>query len=227
MMLNKILLAEDEDNLRKIIASYLTQADFQVVQAKDGAEASELFQLHKYALVILDVMMPKKNGYQVCREIREFDQEVPVMMLTARDSEQDELEGFQSGADEYLAKPFRPSILLVRIKSLLKRSAQNIAKVLSVGPLVIRLREHQVFLAKNELSLTPREFDLLYYLVTNKNIALSREQLINHVWGMDFMGDERTIDTHIKSLRAKLSDFGNHIKTIRKYGYKLEVDIDA
>ncbi|MEI7885732.1 MAG: response regulator transcription factor [Clostridia bacterium] len=226
-MLSKILLAEDEDNLRKIITSYLTQADFEVIQAKDGAEASELFQLHKYALVILDVMMPKKNGYQVCREIRELDQVVPIIILTARDSEQDELEGFQNGADEYIAKPFRPSILLVRIKSLLKRSSQNIAKVLSVGPLTIRLREHQVLLANKEVILTPREFDLLYYLVTNKNIALSREQIISNVWGMDFMGDDRTIDTHIKSLRAKLAEFGSTIKTIRKYGYKLEVDLDA
>ena len=219
--MNKILLVEDEDNLRRIIATYLAKENFEVVEAADGKQALERFEEHEFNMVILDLMLPYLNGFEVCKQIRAQSQ-VPVLMLTARDGEADELQGFHCGADEYITKPFSPDILMVRIKSLLKRCDLLLENEICIDDLVINYRQRTVTHQGNRLMLTPKEFDLLYYLVNNRSIALSREQLLNAVWGYDYFGDTRTVDTHIKCLRSKLGTFGNHIQTVRKFGYKLE-----
>lgn len=219
--MNKILLVEDEDNLRRIIASYLSKENFEVVEANNGRDALDRFQEDEYSLVILDVMLPYLNGFEVCSRIR-AQSKVPVLILTARDTEQDELHGFHCGADEYIAKPFSPDILMARIRSLLKRCDLLLENEIAIGELSINYRQRTALYQNNRLMLTPKEFDLLYYLVNNRNIALSREQMLNAVWGYDYYGDTRTVDTHIKCLRAKLGGFGTNIKTVRKFGYKLE-----
>lgn len=220
--MNKVLVVEDEDNLRRIIASYLRQEGFSVVEAADGQEALDLFIDGEYTLVLLDLMLPKINGYEVCMDIRRYS-DVPVVILTARDSELDELKGFNCGADEYIAKPFSPHILMARIKSLLKRCELLMEETVTIDDFMIDSRQRTVHVDDQKIILTPKEFDLIYYLVNNKNLALSREQILDAVWGMDYYGDARTVDTHIKCIRAKLGTFGDHIKTIRKFGYKLEV----
>ena len=220
--MNKVLLVEDENDLRKIIANYLKQANFTVVEAADGEQALSLFADGEYDLVILDLMLPKVNGYEVCLDIRRSSK-VPIVILTARDSEIDELRGFNCGADEYIAKPFSPNILIARIKSLLKRCDTFMENTVQIKDFSIDNRQRLVYYQGNRVITTPKEFELLYYLVNNRNIALSREQILDAVWGMDYYGDTRTVDTHIKCLRAKLGDFGQHIKTVRKVGYKLEV----
>ena len=219
--MNKILLVEDEENLRHIIASYLRKENFIVTEAGDGELALEQFSSGEFDMIILDIMLPKKNGYDVCKAIRAQSQ-VPVLMLTALDTEQDELMGFSCGADEYIAKPFSPDILIARIKSLLKRCNLLMENELCIDALRINYRQRTAQYKDERLILTPKEFDLLYYLANNRNLALSREQILNQVWGYDYFGDTRTVDTHIKCLRAKLGDFGEHIITVRKYGYKLE-----
>ena len=220
--MNKVLLVEDENDLRKIIANYLKQANFTVVEAADGEQALSLFADGEYDLVILDLMLPKVNGYEVCLDIRRSSK-VPIVILTARDSEIDELRGFNCGADEYIAKPFSPNILIARIKSLLKRCDTFMENTVQIKDFSIDNRQRLGYYQGNRVITTPKEFELLYYLVNNRNIALSREQILDAVWGMDYYGDTRTVDTHIKCLRAKLGDFGQQIKTVRKVGYKLEV----
>ena len=219
--MNKILLVEDEENLRHIIASYLRKEGFAVVEAGDGEDALQKFTDDEFSLIVLDLMLPKKNGYDVCKSIRTQSQ-VPVLMLTARDTEHDELMGFSCGADEYITKPFSPDILMARIKSLLKRCNLLLETELQIEDLQLNYRQRTVHYKNQRLFLTPKEFELLYYLVNNRKIALSREQILNQVWGYDYYGDTRTVDTHIKCLRAKLGDFGNYIITIRKFGYKLD-----
>lgn len=219
--MNKILLVEDEDNLRHIIATYLRKENFFVVEASDGKQALDRFFEDEFSLIILDVMLPHINGFDVCKQVRTHSK-VPVLMLTARDKEQDELYGFSCGADEYISKPFSPDILIARIKSLLKRCDLLLENERIIGDLEINYRQRTAVYQNQRLMLTPKEFDLLYYLVNNSNIALSREQILNAVWGYDYYGDTRTVDTHIKCLRAKLGSFGDNIKTIRKFGYKLE-----
>ncbi len=220
--MNKVLLVEDENDLRKIIANYMKQANFTVIEAADGEQALSLFADGEYDLVILDLMLPKVNGYEVCLDIRRSSK-VPIVILTARDSEIDELRGFNCGADEYIAKPFSPNILIARIKSLLKRCDTFMENTVQIKDFSIDNRQRLVYYQGNRVITTPKEFELLYYLVNNRNIALSREQILDAVWGMDYYGDTRTVDTHIKCLRAKLGDFGQQIKTVRKVGYKLEV----
>ena len=219
--MNKILLVEDEENLRHIIASYLRKEGFAVVEAGDGEDALQKFTDDEFSLIVLDLMLPKKNGYDVCKSIRTQSQ-VPVLMLTARDTEHDELMGFSCGADEYITKPFSPDILMARIKSLLKRCNLLLETELQIEDLQLNYRQRTVHYKDQRVFLTPKEFELLYYLVNNRKIALSREQILNQVWGYDYYGDTRTVDTHIKCLRAKLGDFGNYIITIRKFGYKLD-----
>lgn len=219
--MNKILLVEDEENLRHIIASYLRKEGFSVVEAGDGEDALQKFTDDEFSLIVLDLMLPKKNGYDVCKSIRTQSQ-VPVLMLTARDTEHDELMGFSCGADEYITKPFSPDILMARIKSLLKRCNLLLETELQIEDLQLNYRQRTVHYNNQRVFLTPKEFELLYYLVNNRKIALSREQILNQVWGYDYYGDTRTVDTHIKCLRAKLGDFGNYIITIRKFGYKLD-----
>ncbi|MBQ2837868.1 MAG: response regulator transcription factor [Peptococcaceae bacterium] len=219
--MNKILLVEDEGNLRHIIASYLRKEGFVVVEAGDGEDALQKFTDDEFSLIVLDLMLPKKNGYDVCKSIRTQSQ-VPVLMLTAHDTEHDELMGFSCGADEYITKPFSPDILMARIKSLLKRCNLLLETELQIEDLQLNYRQRTVHYKNQRVFLTPKEFELLYYLVNNRKIALSREQILNQVWGYDYYGDTRTVDTHIKCLRAKLGDFGNYIITIRKFGYKLD-----
>ncbi len=220
----KILLAEDEDNIRKLVASYLVKEGFHVAEAADGAEAIAKFdEAMDFSLVILDVMMPKKDGYEVASHIRN-NSDVPILMLTARDTETDEITGFNSGADEYISKPFSPRILMARVRNLLKRTSQNSMKDIDGGGVTIKYRERIVLIDGEKAVLTPKEFDLLYYLLQNKNIVLSRSQILSTVWDWDYFGDDRTVDTHIKCLRSKIGECGKKIVTVRKIGYKFECD---
>lgn len=219
----KILLAEDENNIRKLVSTYLINDGFKVIEAANGEEAIELFDNNNFSLVILDIMMPKIDGYEVCRYIRE-NSDVPILMLTARDTESDELTGFNSGADEYISKPFSPRILVTRIKNLLKRTSQNNMQDIELNGITIKYRERLVLVDGIKAILTPKEFDLFYYLLQNKNIVLTRNQILSTVWGWDYYGDDRTVDTHIKCLRSKIGKYAKNIVTIRKVGYKFEYD---
>lgn len=221
-MENRILLAEDEAKLRRLIAGYLAKEGFRVIEAEDGLEALEKFEAaQNVALVMLDVMMPRLDGYAVCRRIRALSP-VPILMLTARDAEADEIDGFNAGADEYIAKPFSPAILVARVKNLLRRTSAGDMSDILLGGLAIRYRERTVSIDGQSIFMTPREFDLLYYLTCNRNIVLTRDQIISTVWDMDYAGDDRTVDTHIKCLRAKLGEYARCIVTLRKVGYKFE-----
>lgn len=223
-MENKILIAEDEENIRKLISSYLVNEGFTVVAAADGEEAIKKFDNeYDLSMVILDVMMPKVDGYEVCRYIRKTS-EIPVLILTARDTESDELTGFNCGADEYIAKPFSPRILVTRVKNLLKRTSMNSMQDIDLGGISIKYRERSVTVDGQKAVLTPKEFDLLYYLLQNKNIVLTRNQILSNVWDWDYFGDDRTVDTHIKCLRSKIGNYGKNIVTIRKVGYKFEYE---
>lgn len=220
----KILLAEDEDNIRKLVASYLVKEGFHVAEAADGADAIARFdESMDFSLVILDVMMPKKDGYEVASHIRN-NSDVPILMLTARDTETDEITGFNSGADEYISKPFSPRILMARIRNLLKRTSQNNMQDIEAGGITVKYRERIVLIDGERAVLTPKEFDLLYYLLQNRNIVLSRSQILSTVWDWDYFGDDRTVDTHIKCLRSKIGEYGKKIVTVRKIGYKFECD---
>lgn len=219
---NKILVAEDEEKIRRLVSSYLVREGFKVVEAADGQQAIERFEDNEdVVLVMLDVMMPKKDGYDACREIR-GKSNVPILMLTARDSEQDEVAGFGAGADEYIAKPFSPTILVTRVKNLLRRTSSNDMSDVSAGGVKVLYRERTVTVDGKKIITTPKEFDLLYYLIRNTNIVLTRDQIICTVWDMDYAGDDRTVDTHIKCLRAKLGPYAKCIVTVRKVGYKFE-----
>ncbi len=223
-MNNKILLAEDDDNIRKLVTSYLEEEGYHVLEAKDGGQAIEIFSFEEeLCCVILDIMMPIKNGLEICTYIRSFSSEIPIIMLTALDSSWDELKGFNCGADEYISKPFNRDILMTRIKKLLARSGRDVLQSVEVGTMRISLRERNVTIEEKSVFLTPKEFDLLYYLAVNKNIALTRDQILENVWDLAYGGDDRTVDTHIKCLRAKIGIYGDNIKTIRKVGYKFEV----
>lgn len=222
-MATYILLAEDDGRIRRVVSGFLREEGFSVVEAADGNEALERFQQlsNHLALIILDVMMPGLDGYQVCRAIRERSA-LPILMLTARDSESDEITGFRCGADEYIAKPFSPSILLARIHNLLRRAGGDDLKDLQYQGLRVLLREHAVEVDGQRVFFTPKEFDLLCYLLKNKNLVLTRSQILAAVWDYDYMGDDRTIDTHIKCVRAKIGPYSSRIVTLRKVGYKFE-----
>lgn len=221
----KVLVVDDESRMRKLVRDFLTKAGYDVLEAGDGEEALEIFFKQKdIALIVLDVMMPRMDGWQVCREVRAYSA-VPVIMLTARGDEQDELQGFQLGVDEYIAKPFSPKILVARIEAILRRSSrQNEESTLKCGGIEIDKAAHQVFIDGQPVDLSYKEFELLSYFVENRGIALSREKILNHVWNYDYFGDARTIDTHVKKLRSKMGEKGELIKTIWGMGYKLEVD---
>lgn len=220
----KILLVEDEDNIRKLVANYLIKEGFNVVEAADGQEAIEKFDGDiDFSLIILDVMMPRKDGYEVAAYIRKTS-DVPILMLTARDTETDEITGFNAGADEYISKPFSAKILMARVKNLLRRTSQNSMQDIEAGGIVVRYRERIVLIDEEKAVLTPKEFDLLYYLLQNKNIVLTRSQILSTVWDWDYFGDDRTVDTHIKCLRSKIGEYGKKIVTVRKIGYKFECD---
>lgn len=220
----KILVVDDEERMQKLLSDFLKMKDYEVLLAGNGEEAIDLFFKEKsIALIILDVMMPKMDGWTVLKTIREHSK-VPVIMLTARSEENDELKGFDYGADEYISKPFSPKILVARVKALLRRSGVQKEELLEVGGIVIDEAAHSVTVDGKPIELSFKEYELLQYFVENKGIALSREKILNNVWNYDYFGDARTIDTHVKKLRAKLMDKGDYIKTVWGMGYKFEVE---
>ena len=220
----KILVVDDEERMQKLLKDFLKMKDYEVLLAGNGEEAIDLFFKEKsIALIILDVMMPKMDGWTALKTIREHSK-VPVIMLTARSEESDELKGFDYGADEYISKPFSPKILVARVEALLRRSGVQKEELLEVGGIVIDEAAHSVTVDGKPIELSFKEYELLQYFVENKGIALSREKILNNVWNYDYFGDARTIDTHVKKLRAKLMDKGDYIKTVWGMGYKFEVE---
>lgn len=221
----KILVVDDESRMRKLVRDFLVRQDFDVIEAGDGEEALDLFYKDKsIALIILDVMMPKMNGWEVCREVRETSK-VPIIMLTAKSDESDELMGFDLGVDEYIAKPFSPKILVARVEAILRRTNKlgDASEVKKAGAIVLDKTAHEVKLDGKTIDLSFKEFELLDYFLDNQGIALSRERILNSVWNYDYFGDARTIDTHVKKLRSKLGEHGDYIKTVWGMGYKFEV----
>lgn len=220
--MKKILVVDDEWKIRKLIKDYLVREGYSVDEAGDGEEGLELFFQTTYDIVILDIMMPKIDGWSVCRKIREESQ-IPIIMLTARADESDQLFGFELETDEYMIKPFNPKLLVAKVKALLRRDGKIVDKTyLEFGDLIIDTSKREVKLGDVILELTPKEYDLLYFFIENKGLALSREKILNSVWGWDYFGDSRTVDTHIKRLRKKIGD--NFIQTVRGFGYKFEGD---
>lgn len=222
----KVLVVDDESRMRKLVKDFLQRENFEVLEAGDGSEALDIFFADQdIALIILDVMMPKMDGWQVCREIRAYSK-VPVIMLTARGDEKDELQGFELGVDEYISKPFSPKILVARVEALLRRSGKSpdADEILVTGGIRMDKAAHMVEIDGKSVDLSYKEFELLSYFMENKGIALSREKILNNVWNYDYFGDARTIDTHVKKLRSKLGEKGELIKTIWGMGYKLEAD---
>lgn len=221
----KVLVVDDESRMRKLVKDFLLKSNYDVIEAEDGIQAVDIFLAQKdIALVVLDVMMPKMDGFQVCREIREYSK-VPIIMLTAKGDERDELQGFELGVDEYISKPFSPKILVARIEAILRRTSQTSQdKVMKVGGIEVSKDAHMVKIDGRDIELSYKEFELLTYFMENKGIALSREKILNHVWNYDYFGDARTIDTHVKKLRSKMGEKGEMIKTIWGMGYKFEVN---
>lgn len=220
----KILVVDDESRMRKLVRDFLEREEFDVLEAGDGVEAMDIFYENTdIALIILDVMMPRMDGWQVCREVRQHSK-VPIIMLTARGDERDELQGFELGVDEYISKPFSPKILAARVNAILRRSNALLTdEVIDRGGIIIDKAAHLVKIDDQTIELSYKEFELLTYFVENESIALSREKILNNVWNYDYFGDARTIDTHVKKLRSKLGDKGDYIKTIWGMGYKFEV----
>lgn len=220
----KILVVDDESRMRKLVRDFLIRDNFEVIEAGDGEEALDFFYRDKeISLIILDVMMPKINGWDVCREIRETSK-VPIIMLTAKGDESDELQGFDLGVDEYISKPFSPKILVARVEAILRRANKiSEEETIKAGSIVIDKAAHLVTVDEDRVELSYKEFELLVYFIENQGIALSREKILNHVWNYDYFGDARTIDTHVKKLRNKLGKRGEYIKTIWGMGYKFEV----
>lgn len=221
----KVLVVDDESRMRKLVKDFLKRNDFDVIEAEDGEKALEIFFSRKdISLIILDVMMPKIDGWQVCKEIREFSK-VPIIMLTAKGEENDELQGFNYGVDEYISKPFSPKILVARVEAILRRvTTVDNKETIEMGGIILDKVAHIVKIDEEELDLSFKEFELLLYFLENRGIALTREKILNNVWNYDYFGDARTIDTHVKKLRNKMGAKGDYIKTIWGIGYKFEVD---
>ena len=221
----KILVVDDESRMRKLVKDFLTKKGFTVIEAGDGEEAvDKFFEVKDIALIILDVMMPKMDGWQVCREIRQYSK-VPIIMLTAKSDEKDELQGFDLGVDEYITKPFSPKILVARVEAILRRSNVLAADdTMEAGGIELNKAAHEVLIDGKSVELSYKEFELLAYFMSNQSVALSRERILNNVWNYDYFGDASTIDTHVKKLRSKLGAKGEYIKTIWGMGYKFEVD---
>lgn len=219
----KILVVDDEARMRKLVKDFLVKSGYEVLEAEDGSRALDIFFEQKdIDLLILDVMMPKIDGWEVCREVRKYSQ-LPIIMLTAKSDERDELQGFQLGVDEYISKPFSPKILVARVEAILRRTGGIVVgEIVEAGGIVIDKAAHSVNIDGKSVDLSYKEFELLTYFVENKGIALSREKILNNVWNYDYFGDARTIDTHVKKLRSKIGEKGDMIKTIWGVGYKLE-----
>ncbi len=222
----KILMVDDEPRMRKLVKDFLTKNGYIVVEAGDGEEAYNIFtSTNDISLIIMDVMMPKMDGYEACKEIRALSKTVPIILLTAKSTEKDELRGFELGVDEYITKPFNPQILVARVEAILRRSGQDQEDdIIEAGGIVIDRVAHKVTVDGKEIELSFKEFELLEYFLSNMGRALTRDNILNRVWNYDYFGDARTIDTHVKKLRAKLGDKGAYIKTIRAVGYKFEVE---
>ena len=221
----KIMVVDDESRMRKLVKDFLKKKDFEVIEAADGEEALDIFFKDKsISLIICDVMMPKINGFDVVKEIRQYSQ-VPIIMLTAKSDEKDELQGFDLGVDEYITKPFSPKILVARVEAILRRSNALAADdTMEAGGIELNKAAHEVLIDGKSVELSYKEFELLAYFMSNQGVALSRERILNNVWNYDYFGDARTIDTHVKKLRSKLGAKGEYIKTIWGMGYKFEVD---
>jgi two-component system, OmpR family, response regulator ResD len=217
-----ILIADDETRMRKLVSDFLVNAGFEVLHAEDGKKAYDIFLefRNKIDLIILDVMMPQMDGWEVLKEIKKLSS-VPVIMLTAKAEEADQLTGFKLGANDYVSKPFSPSVLVARVENLLKRSGKMGCELLQLGGLSINLMEHIAYVDNSLIELTPKEFDMMVYFVQNEGIALTRDNILNAVWNHDYFGDLRTVDTHVKQLRAKLGIYSDYIETVRGIGYRL------
>ena len=223
MVKHKILVVDDESRMRKLISDFLIRNNYDVKEAEDGEQAVDMFYADKdIDLIILDVMMPKMDGWQVCREIRKISA-VPIVMLTARSDEQDELKGFELGVDEYISKPFSPKILMARVDAIFRRTGATEEEIIDIGGIVVNKAAHTVTIDNELIEVSHKEFELLTYFMENKGIALSREKILNNVWNYDYFGDARTIDTHVKKLRSKMGDRGDYIRTVWGMGYKFEV----
>ncbi len=219
----KILVVDDESRMRKLVHDFLAKNNYEVIEAENGEEAVDIFFEQKnIELIILDVMMPKMDGWQVCKEIRQYST-VPIIMLTAKSDERDELLGFELGVDEYISKPFSPKILVARVEAILRRAGTVATETTEIGGIVLDKSAHQVSVDGQFIELSVKEFELLSYFIDNKGVALSRERILNNVWNYDYFGDARTIDTHVKKLRSKMGEKGDYIKTIWGMGYKFEV----
>ena len=220
-----ILVVDDESRMRKLIKDFLKQKNFNILEAEDGEVALKVYteNKEKINLILLDVMMPKLDGWSVLRQIRQENKTVPIVMLTARAEEQDELFGFELGVDEYIAIPFSPKILVARVEAILKRTIKEEKKIKDYDGIVIDNEGRTVTVDGKQIDLSFREYELLKYLLDNENIALSRDKILNNVWNYDYYGDSRTIDSHIKKIRHKLGKKGKHIQTIRGIGYKFEI----
>lgn len=220
----KILVVDDESRMRKLVKDFLVRNNYEVIEAENGEQALDIYFSNKgISLIILDIMMPRMDGWQVCKEIRQYST-VPIIMLTAKGDEKDELLGFELGVDEYISKPFSPKILVARVEAVLRRTAGIDDEVISIGGIILDKAAHQVKIDDVPIDLSYKEFELLTYFVVNKGVALSREKILNNVWNYDYFGDARTIDTHVKKLRSKMGDKGRYIKTIWGLGYKFEVE---
>ena len=220
----KVLVVDDEARMRKLVRDFLVKQDFEVLEAGDGEKAVEVFYEQKdIALIILDVMMPKMDGWEACREIRRYSQ-VPIIMLTAKSDEKDELLGFELGVDEYISKPFSPKILVARVEAILRRTNAMGEEKREIGGIVLDQAAHEVTIDGKQVELSFKEFELLAYFIENQGIALSRERILNNVWNYDYFGDARTIDTHVKKLRNKMGEKGDFIRTIWGMGYKFVVN---
>jgi len=220
-----VLVVDDESRMRKLIKDFLAKKEFNIIEAEDGEKALKIYkeQKNKIDLILLDVMMPKLDGWSVLRQIRQENKKLPIIMLTARAEEQDELFGFELGVDEYISKPFSPKILVARVEALLKRTIPDEKEVKDYDGIVIDNEGRTVTVDGKNVELSFREYELLKYLLDNENIALSRDKILNTVWNYDYYGDSRTIDSHIKKIRHKLGKKGKHIQTIRGIGYKFEI----
>ncbi|MEI3015921.1 MAG: response regulator transcription factor [Oscillospiraceae bacterium] len=226
----RILVVDDEENIREVIKEYAEFEGHKVSEACDGMQAIEMVKNNDYDIIIMDVMMPRLDGYSACKEIRKIKQ-IPVLMLSARGEEYDKLFGFEIGIDDYVVKPFSPKEVMARVNAIVKRNqgakqapAAPAPETVKFGGLEINFTSRDVYIDGVKANLTPKEYDLLFYLVRNKNIALTRNKLLEEVWGYDFFGDDRTIDTHIKMLRNNLGPYRNYIVTLRGMGYKFEAD---
>ena len=220
MQKNKILIVDDEENIREVIKEYAKNENFEVIEADNGVKALELLNNKKFDLMVLDIMMPIMDGFTLLNNIPK-EKRIPTIILSARDDEIDKLEGFDKGIDDYLCKPFSPRELIARIKAIIKRTKQEV-DIYTYNTLIINFKEHTIKIDNKDVNVTPKEFEILKYFIHNKKLAISREQLLNKIWGYDFYGDDRTVDTHIKMLRNNLGKYRDLIITVRGIGYKFD-----